>query len=326
MTTDHETAPGRTLSDVAVAEAGSEPVLELRGVSKEYKRRGSREHITAVAGVDLTIHPGESFALVGESGSGKSTLARLALCLERPDSGHILFRGRDLTGLPMSKLRLLRTAMQPIFQDASASFNPRRSVRSTLFQALGRLRTADERQDRAEDLLERVGLRPASAFLDRLPHELSGGQRQRLAIARALAAEPALVVADEPLSGADVSVRGQVMNLLTDIQAERALAYLFITHDVSLARSFADRVGVMYQGELVELGPPESVLDNPSDAYTKRLIGAVPDIAGPDPTPAFDATPTHLVDYTAGGSAGEPVDDPIDELVEETVSDSTSRS
>ncbi|SDT16551.1 ABC transporter ATP-binding protein [Jiangella sp. DSM 45060] len=272
-------------------ETGAEPVLELRGVSKQYRRRGSVTHVTAVDGVDLTIRSGESFALVGESGSGKSTLAKLALCLERPDAGQILLRGRDLTGLRVSRLRRVRTAMQPIFQDASASFNPRRSVESALFQALGRLRTTAERRAHAVDLLERVGLRPAPSFLDRMPHELSGGQRQRLAIARALAADPVLVVADEPLSGADVSVRGQVMNLLADLQAERALAYLFITHDVSLARSFADRVGVMHHGRLVEVGTPEAVLDNPADPYTKRLVHAVPDIEGPEPVPAFDPAP-----------------------------------
>ena len=274
----------------------AEPTLRLEAIRKTFRRRGSRAQVAAVDGVDLVIAPGESFALVGESGSGKSTLARVALCLETPDEGRVVLRGTDLTGVSRSRLRSLRRAMQPIFQDPTASFNPRRSVGSALYQALGHLRTPQERRIRAEDLLERVGLRPGAAFLGRLPHELSGGQRQRLAIARALAMEPALIVADEPLSGADVSVRGQVMNLLTDIQRERHLAYLFITHDVSLARSFADRVGVMYQGRLVEVGTPETVLSAPENEYTQRLIDAVPDITGPLPVPAYQAAASNRLD------------------------------
>ncbi|MFV0462074.1 MAG: ABC transporter ATP-binding protein [Nostocoides sp.] len=263
------------------------PLLRLAGVSKTYRRRGSTDEVTAVQDVDLEIVEGESFALVGESGSGKSTLARLTLCLERPDAGQVTLRGADLTGMSNRALRSHRLAMQPIFQDPTASFNPRRSVRSALFQAMGGLATDEARTQRASELLEQVGLRPAESFLTRLPHELSGGQRQRLAIARALSADPKLVVADEPLSGADVSVRGQVMNLLTELQGERGLAYLFITHDVSLARSFADRVGVMYRGRLVEVGPPDQVLDKPSDAYTKRLLEAVPRLSTISPQPGY---------------------------------------
>lgn len=263
-------------------------VLELAGVGKSYRRRGRRDRLLAVRDADLTVRRGESVALVGESGSGKSTLARLALCLERPDAGAVCFRGVDLTALSRRRLRVERQGMQPIFQDATASFNPRRPVGSALYQALTHLDGNGARRARAVELLERVGLTPGENYLARYPHELSGGQRQRLAIARAIAMEPELIIADEPLSGADVSVRGQVMNLLMDIQRERGVSYLMITHDISLARAFADRIAVMHHGEIVETGPAGAVLDTPQDDYTRRLIAAVPDLAGPMPVPAYE--------------------------------------
>jgi ABC-type glutathione transport system ATPase component len=262
-------------------------LLQLRNVSKAFKRRGSSEPVLAVDGVDLRVRAGESVALVGESGSGKSTLARIALGLEQPDSGHVILDGTDLSTIGGRRLRTERRRMQPIFQDATASFNPRRSVQASLFQALSHLPSDRARLPRAVDLLDRVGLRPGESFLRRMPHELSGGQRQRLAIARAIAIDPVLIVADEPLSGADVSVRGQVMNLLVDLQAERGIAYLMITHDISLARSFADRVAVMHRGRLVEEGQADAVLDAPRDEYTRVLVRAVPQLTGPMPVPAY---------------------------------------
>lgn len=250
------------------------PLLELSHISKQF--RVARGHpVQAVKDVSLTVMPGETLALVGESGSGKSTLGRIALCLIAPDSGEVQFRNKSLLALRPARLRAVRTAMQPIFQDPTASFNPRQTVQTLMGLALTHHPPA-ERPRRAAALLERVGLRPGMSLLPRMPHELSGGQRQRLAIARALAMDPALIIADEPLSGADVSVRGQVLNLLLDLQDERGVAYLMITHDISIARSFAHRVAVMRQGEIVETGVAETVLTQPCHAYTQRLVAAVP--------------------------------------------------
>jgi ABC-type oligopeptide transport system ATPase subunit len=249
------------------------PILALENVSKTFRRSGGAE-VRAVNRVSLHVDAGETVALVGESGSGKSTLGRIALGLERPDTGEVRLQGRPIRAMPEAEFRAARTLMQPIFQDAGASLNPRRPVHELLAQATRRrdlpLRAA------AIEVLESVGLRPGADFLQRYPHELSGGQRQRLAIARALAMEPKLLIADEPLSGADVSIRGQILNLLIDIKESRQVAYLMITHDISIARAFADRVAVMMQGEIVETGRAEQVLGAPSHAYTRQLVAAVP--------------------------------------------------
>ena len=253
--------------------AARQPLLVLDQVSKNFRLNGGGT-LAALRSVSLTVHAGEIVALVGESGSGKSTLGRIALGLLTPDSGSVEFDGHRLTGLAPEVFRNLRTGMQPIFQDPTASLNPRKTVRELLTQALWK--TPAQGAARCIRLLEDVGLRPAAQYLDRYPHELSGGQRQRVSIARSLAMEPKLIIADEPLSGADVSIRGQVLNLLLDIQRSRAVAYLMITHDISIARAFADRVAVMQKGELVEIGPAEQVLRTPSHAYTRRLVAAVP--------------------------------------------------
>lgn len=247
------------------------PLLDIRGVSKLYRRSRS-ELVHAVRSVSLAVNVGETVALVGESGSGKSTLGRIALGLLIPDHGSVLVEGRSLHALYGSELRRLRTTMQPIFQDASAALNPRRSARDHLLQALAVRNAATEPE--AIALLESVGLRPGADYLERFPHELSGGQRQRLTIARALAPQPRLLVADEPLSGADVSIRGQILNLLLEIKRAHRIAYLFITHDISVAKAFSDRVAVMRQGKIVEAGPTERVLAKPEHAYTRRLLAA----------------------------------------------------
>ena len=252
---------------------GQQPLLVLDRVSKNFRVSGGGT-LPAVKSVSLTVHAGEIVALVGESGSGKSTLGRIALGLLVPDGGNVTFDGHRLTGLSPEAFRALRTGMQPIFQDPTASLNPRKTVRELLLQALWK--QPAEGEARCMRLLQDVGLRPAAQYLDRYPHELSGGQRQRVSIARSLAMEPKLIIADEPLSGADVSIRGQVLNLLLDIQRSRDVAYLMITHDISIARAFADRVAVMMKGELVEVGAAETVLRTPSHAYTKRLVAAVP--------------------------------------------------
>jgi ABC-type glutathione transport system ATPase component len=258
------------------------PLLALNRISKTFRRSGGAV-VSAVRDVSLAIHPGEPLALVGESGSGKSTLGRIALGLMRPDAGRVLLKGRPLDEMADAELRRERVAAQPVFQDAGASLNPRRTVRELLGQALrqaschaGEGAGVRNMREGSIELLQSVGLRPAADYLERYPHELSGGQRQRLAIARALAVEPSLIVADEPLSGADVSIRGQILNLLLDIKEKRGIAYLMITHDISIARAFADRVAVMMGGEIVEEGEAGKVLGSPSQAYTKRLVAAVP--------------------------------------------------
>jgi ABC-type glutathione transport system ATPase component len=247
------------------------PLLELRHLSKTFGT-GRR----AVNDVSLTVGQGECVALVGESGSGKSTLARLALRLLDADAGEIRFDGYDLHSLSGSALRRARIKMQPVFQDASTTFNPRRTIRTILRQAAA----GDPSEAHLCALLERVELRPAAMFLPRYPNELSGGQRQRLSIARALATEPTLIIADEPLSGADVSVRAQILDLLADLQVQSGVSYLLITHDILLARAFSHRIAVMHQGSIVEHGDTASVLRAPRHAYTRRLLEAVQSVDG----------------------------------------------
>jgi ABC-type glutathione transport system ATPase component len=248
------------------------PILVLDRISRSY-RRPDGSSVKAVDDVSLTVEAGETITLVGESGSGKSTLGRIALGLEKPDSGDVIFLGKRLKDLRAREFRDFRTAMQPIFQDASASLNPRRTVSELMAQSL-RLKNHDV-EAQSVSLLNQVGLRPGTAYIPRFPHELSGGQKQRLAIARALAMEPSLIIADEPLSGSDVSIRGQILNLLIEIKRARNATYLMITHDISVARAFGDRVAVMQNGKLVEIGPAEQVLGTPSESYTQRLVAAV---------------------------------------------------
>lgn len=254
------------------------PILRLENVAKTFGSGARAVH--AVRGVSLVVGRGETVALVGESGSGKSTLGRIALALLAPDSGRVVLEGKDLGTLSPEELRRARVAMQPIFQDAASSLNPRRSAGELMAQALRD--GAGEIDARSAALLDRVGLSPGRDYLPRYPHEISGGQRQRLAIARALAMNPRLIIADEPLSGADVSIRGQILNLLLDIKAERNVAYLMITHDISIARHFADRVAVMQHGVIVETGSAEEVLERPSHPYTQQLVAAVPVLHAPD--------------------------------------------
>lgn len=252
-----------------------EPIFFVENVSKSYHMRAGGSHL-AVDNVSFSIRRGETVALVGESGSGKSSLAKIALGLLKPDGGDVRLNGHSLIHTKPSRLREIRTAMQPVFQDSSVAFNPRRTVEQLLAQATrdaGSM-SRDALRARAVELLEKVRLRPAESFLGRFPHELSGGQRQRLAIARALAMKPVLIVADEPLSGADVSIRGKILNLFLDIQEQEDVGYLFITHDISIARAFAHRVLVMYKGVLVEQGPAVDVIDNPQHPYTQRLVTA----------------------------------------------------
>jgi oligopeptide/dipeptide ABC transporter ATP-binding protein len=237
--------------------------------------------VRAVDGISFTIPRGKTLSLVGESGSGKTTCGRAILRLIEPTSGVVNFDGIDVTKLPRRELREVRKRMQIIFQDPYGSLNPRMTVYSMLSEILRvhRLAPRAKRRDRVIELLELVGLSPEAA--DRYPHEFSGGQRQRLGVARALAVEPDLIVADEPVSALDVSIQAQILNLLEDLQQKLGLTYLFIGHDLSVVRHISDFVAVMYLGRIVEYGATEDIFERTVHPYTRALLSAVP-VPNPD--------------------------------------------
>ena len=265
----------------------TDPLLRAEGLVKHYPTEGGfmarllgrHRWVRAVDGVDLDVHPGETLALVGESGCGKSTLGRTLVHLEAPTAGTVRHRGDDLSALSEAELRERRRDLQYVFQNPTASLDPRLTVGDAVGEALdGHAVTGTSRDRRVAELLETVGLRPSHAA--RYPRELSGGQCQRVAIARALAVDPEFVVCDEPVSALDVSVQAGILNLLADLQDEFGLTYLLVAHDLSVVEHLADRVAVMYLGELVEVGPVEAVFSPPYHPYTRALLSAVPE---PDP-------------------------------------------
>lgn len=254
-------------------------LLALRGVSKSYVRRSRLRRRTvvvpAVADVSLTVGRGEILGLVGESGAGKSTLTRLMLGLERPDTGHVLFDGVDLPTLSRAELRAVRRRMHLVLQDPYQSLHPGMRVERLVGEPLAVAGVpGDERRARVVPALEEAGLAPAAELLARYPHELSGGQRQRVALARALVGRPELVVADEPTSMLDASLRAEILALITQIRAAHATAFVFITHDLAMARLVADRIAVLQEGRLVEQGDTETVIGNPHHSYTRTLLAA----------------------------------------------------
>jgi peptide/nickel transport system ATP-binding protein len=269
--------------------ASGEALLEVEDLVKHFPiKRGllfDRQvgEVKAVDGVSLSIAHGETLGLVGESGSGKSTLCRVALQLLKPTSGSVRFKGREISGLGRREMRPLRREMQMVFQDPYASLNPRKRVSQIIGDPLRRqgVGSAAERRRRVHELLDRVGL--AGEHYDRYPHEFSGGQRQRIGIARALALRPTLIVADEPVSALDVSIRAQIVNLLADLQDEFGLSYLFVAHDIGIVRHVSDRIAVMHDGKIVEQGTADQVCEHPSHPYTRTLLDAVPI---PDPREA----------------------------------------
>jgi oligopeptide/dipeptide ABC transporter ATP-binding protein len=257
------------------------PLVDVQELEKRFAVGGAwvgrrRRVIRAVDGVSFTLEPGETLGLVGESGCGKSTTGRLLLRLIEPSGGHIRFEARDLTGLSPHELWAARQCMQIVFQDPFGSLNPRMRVGRIIAEPLAIYGRGDsgEQRRRVGELLEVVGLDPA--FAERFPHELSGGQRQRIGIAAALALQPSLIVADEPVSALDVSVQAQVLNLLMDLRRRFGLTYLFISHDLHVVLHMSDRVAVMYLGEIVEIGARDVIHREPRHPYTRALLSAVP--------------------------------------------------
>jgi ABC-type glutathione transport system ATPase component len=254
------------------------PLLEVREVTRTFEqprtsllRRAPR--VPALRGVSFDVHPGERFGIVGESGSGKSTLLRLLGALERPTSGSIRFEGEEVTDRPERQLRSFRREVQMVFQDPMASLDPRMRVRDIVREPLVAQRR-DLTPEQLAELLDSVGLSPDAAH--RFPHQFSGGQRQRIAIARALSVQPSVLLADEPVSALDVSVRAQILNLLADLVGRFSLTLVFVSHDLSVVRHVCDTITVMRQGEIVESGPADRVSEAPQHPYTERLIASVP--------------------------------------------------
>jgi oligopeptide transport system ATP-binding protein len=264
----------------------TETLLQVTALKKSFTAEkpslffGGKERLVhAIDGVDFTLAKGEVLALVGESGCGKSTLALTLMGLERPTEGHINFEGKELSTLNDNGLKEMRKGIQMIFQDPYESLNPTQSIEEIVTEPLlvhGLARDKDVRRRKVIQALEDSGLKPADVYLERFPHQLSGGQRQRVVIAGALVLEPRLLLADEPVSMLDVSIRAEIINLLADLRQSRQISVIFITHDLGTVGYFADRVAVMYLGRIVEIGTTRSVLENAGHPYTKALLSVIP--------------------------------------------------
>ncbi|MFR9674350.1 ABC transporter ATP-binding protein [Streptomyces sp. TR06-5] len=277
MSEDTLTEPG------GGAAASGAPLLEVKNLTKYFPVKGGFPirrtvgHVQAVDGVDLTVHEGESFGLVGESGCGKSTTGRLLTRLIDSTSGEIRYRGTDIANYSRRQMAPIRSEIQMIFQDPQSSLNPRHTVGTIIGgpMEVNGINPPGGREKRVRELLETVGLNPE--HYQRFPHEFSGGQRQRIGVARALALEPKLIVADEPVSALDVSIQAQVVNLLQKVQREMGIAFLFIAHDLAVVRHFSQKLAVMYLGKIVEVGDRESIYNRPRHPYTHALLSAVPE-------------------------------------------------
>ena len=252
-------------------------LLEVKGL-KQYFNIGKKNEVHAVNDISFHIYEGETFGLVGESGSGKSTTGRTIIRLNEPTGGEILFDGKDVTKVKGKEaMTKFRREVQIIFQDPYASLNPRMKVRDIIAEGIdvnGLAKTPEERTEKVNELLKTVGLNPSHGT--RYPHEFSGGQRQRIGIARALAVKPKFIICDEPISALDVSIQAQVVNLLQDLQKEQGLTYLFIAHDLSMVKHISDRIGVMHNGLLLEMGTSDEIYNHGVHPYTESLLSAIP--------------------------------------------------
>jgi peptide/nickel transport system ATP-binding protein len=277
---DNLTLPGRQKA----VEDARETLLEVKGLTKHFPIKGGFPirrtvgAVQAVDGIDLSVAAGESLGVVGESGCGKSTMGRLMTRLLEPTAGTITYRGQDITHASRKELAPVRSEIQMIFQDPYSSLNPRQTVGTIISSPMevNGIRPEGGRERRVRELLELVGLNPE--HYNRFPHEFSGGQRQRIGVARALALDPKLIVADEPVSALDVSIQAQVVNLLQEVQRELGIAFVFIAHDLAVVRHFSHRVAVMYLGKVVEVGDRDSIYNRPRHPYTHALLSAVPEV------------------------------------------------
>ncbi|EMF0054826.1 ABC transporter ATP-binding protein [Enterococcus hirae] len=252
-------------------------LLEVNGL-KQYFNIGKKNEVHAVNDISFHIYEGETFGLVGESGSGKSTTGRTVIRLNEPTDGEIFFDGKDVTKLKgKQEMAKFRREVQMIFQDPYASLNPRMKVRDIIAEGIdvnGLVKSPEERSEKVDELLRTVGLNPSHGT--RYPHEFSGGQRQRIGIARALAVNPRFIICDEPISALDVSIQAQVVNLLQDLQKQQQLTYLFIAHDLSMVKHISDRIGVMHNGRLLEMGTSDEIYHHGVHPYTESLLSAIP--------------------------------------------------
>ncbi len=275
------------MNAIETSKKSNDFILELHNIKKYFPVQktlldqifaGRIDYVRAVDDVSINVKRGEAFGLAGESGSGKTTIGRLSIGLEMLSEGEVIFNGMDLSTLKKEELRKLRQKMQVIFQDPMASLNPRMTLGTSVMQGLliHYPEIADQHRDMVVSIFEKVGLTPANFYINKYPHQISGGQRQRVVIARALITRPDLVLADEPVAMADVSVRALLLDLMVQLKNEFNLTYLFITHDLATAKYICDRIGILYLGKLAEVGTVQEVYQKPLHPYTKALLAAVP--------------------------------------------------